>query len=130
MLARQAWRILQDPESLSARVLRAVYFPQLNFLDAVIGPNPSRVWRAIVEDKHVLKLGLIRRIGSGESIRIWDMNWLPREGSMRPICSIKNNPLVWVSQLIDQTSRRWDRLILMEFFTPLDTETMEPVRQD
>jgi hypothetical protein len=115
------------PESLSARVLRAVYFPQLNFLDAVVGPNPSRVWRAIEEGKQVLKLGLIRHIGLGESIRIWDMNWLPREGSMRPICSIKNKPPVWVTQLIDQTSRRWGRQILLEFFTPLDIETIENI---
>lgn len=59
---------------------------------------------------------------SGESTRIWDMNWLPREG--RPICSIKNNPPVWVRQLIDQTSRRWNKQILMEFFTPLDIESI------
>lgn len=110
--------MVQDPESLSARVLKAVYFPQQNFLDAVVGLNPSQVWRAIVEGKQVLKLGLIRCIGSGESTRIWDMNWLPREGGMRPICSIKNNPPVWVSQLINQTSRRWNKQILTEFFHP------------
>ena len=41
MLARQAWRILQSPDSLSARVLRAVYYPHGDFLGAGLGVRPS-----------------------------------------------------------------------------------------
>ena len=62
LLARQAWRILQDPSSLSARILAAVYFPEGSFLDATLGSSPSRIWRAICDGKDVLKQGLIRRI--------------------------------------------------------------------
>jgi hypothetical protein len=41
MLARQAWRILQNPEALSARILKAVYFLGSDFLDATLGSSPS-----------------------------------------------------------------------------------------
>ena len=54
LLARQAWRILNESASLSARVLKAVYYPDRDFLDAEVGSLPSRVWRAIVEGKEVL----------------------------------------------------------------------------
>ena len=84
LLARQAWRILQDPTSLSARILKAVYFEEVEFLEAEVGASPSQIWRAIVEGKEVLKQGLIQRIGTGEDTYIWSMNWLLRDGLFRP----------------------------------------------
>ena len=48
LLARQAWRILVFPESLSARILKAVYFPNYSILEANIGSHPSQIWRAII----------------------------------------------------------------------------------
>ena len=65
MLARQAWRILQNPEALSARILKAIYFPQADFLEAELGSHPSQVWRAIFEGRNAMKQCLIRRIGIG-----------------------------------------------------------------
>ena len=80
LLARQAWRILQDLDTLSARVLKAVYFPNTLFLEAALGPSPSIVWRAIVDGRDVLQQGLIRRIGTGEETEVWSSNWIPRDG--------------------------------------------------
>ena len=70
MLAKQAWRLLQTPDSLSARLLKSVYYPNSNILEANLGGHPSQVWRAIVEGRDVLIQGLIRRIGNGASTNI------------------------------------------------------------
>ena len=62
MLAKQAWRLLQAPESLSARVLKSVYYPNSDILQAQLGNHPSQIWRAIIEGRDILKQGLVRRI--------------------------------------------------------------------
>ena len=36
LLACQAWRLLQDPDTLSARILTAVYYPECDLLDAEV----------------------------------------------------------------------------------------------
>jgi hypothetical protein len=70
LLARQAWRILQNPYTLSAIILKVVYFPGTEFLDAELGSQPSQIWRALVEGKQALSLGLIRRIGYGKPTKV------------------------------------------------------------
>lgn len=85
LLMKQAWRILQDGSSLSARVLKVVYFPYGDFLDARIRPSPPRIWRFIVEGCEVLKGGLIRQIGIGESTNVWSMDWMPMSWLRRSV---------------------------------------------
>jgi hypothetical protein len=48
-LAKQAWRIIQEPKSLSARILKVVYFPGGDFIVATLRSRPSQVWRSILE---------------------------------------------------------------------------------
>lgn len=124
LLARQAWRILQDPTSLSERILKAVYFEEVEFLEAEVGGSPSQIWRAIAEGKEVLKQGLVRRIGTGEDTHICRMNWLPRDGLLRPLPSTRTNPPLKVSELIDPTMASWDQQKLQMFLTPMDVEVI------
>jgi hypothetical protein len=43
LLAHQGWRMLQNPDSLSARVLKAKYFPNSDLLHAELGSSPFQV---------------------------------------------------------------------------------------
>lgn len=116
-----------DANTLSARVIKAVYFPNTEFLNAEVGTSPSKVWRSIIEGRDVLNQGLVRRIGTGEMTNIWSTNWLPRDDMLRPArCHLANSPQL-VSELIDETSATWNRQKLEEFFTPMDREVIENI---
>ena len=81
LLARQAWRIFMEPSSLSAKILKASYFPETTLLEAELGSRPSQIWRAILEGRDVLKQGVIKLIGNGQNTDIWVDNWIPKETS-------------------------------------------------
>ena len=85
LLAKQAWRILTVPNSLWARVLKARYFKNSEFLRAGCPGGVSFSWRSILHGRDLLKSGLIWRIVSGESIDVWKDNWIPRAGAQRPL---------------------------------------------
>ena len=59
ILAKQGWRLIQDPESLCAKILKAKYFPNAHILEAVAKNGCSYTWRSIVQGIEVLKEGVI-----------------------------------------------------------------------
>jgi hypothetical protein len=71
MLAKQGWRILQNPSSLMTTIIKAKYFPHGDFLNASLGNKPSFAWRSIWHAKELLSQGLLWRVGDGQSIKIW-----------------------------------------------------------
>ena len=72
MLAKQAWRLLTNPESLCARVLAARYYPDGDILKAKPKSDMSYTWRSILAGLQLLKKGIIWRVGTGTTIRIWE----------------------------------------------------------
>ena len=79
LLARQAWRLIQFPDSLCARLLKAKYFPRCNLVDTAFCSNASSTWQAVMYGLELLKQGIIWRVGDGSQIRIWRDPWIPRE---------------------------------------------------
>ncbi|XP_074289590.1 putative mitochondrial protein AtMg00310 [Silene latifolia] len=73
LLAKQAWRLVTCTDGLWARIMKAKYYPQGEFMGAGIGHNPSYAWRGIVEARGVLEKGMRRRIGDGPSTLVWRM---------------------------------------------------------
>jgi hypothetical protein len=60
LLARQAWRMIQNPSSLCSRFLKARYSPHGNRLDIVFSSDPSPVWKGIEFRLELLKMGIIK----------------------------------------------------------------------
>jgi hypothetical protein len=58
MLARQCWRLMTDPSSMCARVLKGRYFPDCDFLDAPRPRSSSYMWRSILFGRDLLKAGM------------------------------------------------------------------------
>ncbi|CAL1413727.1 unnamed protein product [Linum trigynum] len=77
LLAKQAWRLLTSPESLWSRLLKGLYFPISDFLQAKKGSRPSRIWASLWEAKKVINLGAVRVIGSGEDNWLDQDPWIP-----------------------------------------------------
>lgn len=124
MLAKQGWRIFQEPDALSARILKVVYFPTVDVLQSELGSHPSQVWRAVHAGLSVLKQGLIRRIGNGETTEIWNMNWIPRDNLLRTLFPVSVNPPSLVSELIDGPLRSWNLDAINTHLCPMDAQAV------
>ena len=77
MLAKQVWRLLSEPDSLCARVLRARYYADGKLLKAKMKSGCSYTWQSILTGLECFKQGYIWRVGDGTQINIWEDNWIP-----------------------------------------------------
>lgn len=123
MLAKQVWRLIHNPESLCARVLKARYFPNVHVLNAGAGNGASYTW-SITRGVELVKKGMIWRVGDGMSIDIWDDPWLPR-GSTRKTSALQGPILLQrVSELIDPTTQTWKEELVRFALTKEDAEVV------
>ena len=57
LLAKQAWKLIHNTHSLFYRVFKSRYFPNCSFMDAVLGNNPSYVWRSLLAARDIITEG-------------------------------------------------------------------------
>ncbi|XP_024013803.1 uncharacterized protein LOC112087890 [Eutrema salsugineum] len=129
LLAKQAWRLLQDPECLFSQVMRSRYYDNDNILDAEIGTRPSFGWRSILFGRDLLERGLRLMVGNGASIRVWTDLWI-EDGDYR--APLRKNSLVdlelKVEDLIDHRRKWWDRDKLEEHFLQRDIDLIIKIK--
>ncbi|KAL0370676.1 UNVERIFIED_CONTAM: putative mitochondrial protein [Sesamum angustifolium] len=78
MLAKQGWRILNNPDLLVSQILKARYFLNDEFLNVKKRSNISFTWRSILDARPVIERGVQWRIGDGRKVRAWKDPWIPR----------------------------------------------------
>uniref|UniRef100_A0A803QSM5 Reverse transcriptase domain-containing protein n=1 Tax=Cannabis sativa TaxID=3483 RepID=A0A803QSM5_CANSA len=102
LLAKQGWKIINNPSSLLARVLKACYFTNSTFMEAKLGGFCSFMWRSILWGRKIVERELDGGSNWVES-RINEDKWLPHHPpsllapykSMAPCYNNAIDDLVW-----------------------------------
>lgn len=115
LLAKQAWRVIQNPDSLWVRVLKATYFPREEFIRANRTRNGSWMWGSLCHGRDILKMASRWAVGTGERILIIEDNWLI--SGLKIDEEIPPN-ILKVADILDSTNRAWDIGKIRRSFSP------------
>lgn len=109
--------------SLIEQILKARYYPNVDFMEATLGSAPSYTWRGIWEARWVVRKGMRWRVGDGEKIRVWKDPWLPRPQS-RCVLSPRGNAVhdMEVGSLICPINKCWKIDLVQQHFLPFEVE--------
>ena len=125
LLAKQAWKLLNEPESLLARVYKGRYYANKDFLECRKGYRPSYALRSILFGRELLMKGLIKSIGNGRSTFVWSENWIMDSTPRRPVsCQLLFDVTLKVSALIDSLGS-WNLERLVELFPPNEVQRIK-----
>ncbi|KAL0014108.1 hypothetical protein SO802_001177 [Lithocarpus litseifolius] len=123
LLAKQAWRLLHNKDSLFHRVFKSKFLPDCSFMEALECASGSYAWSSLLKGREVLWRGAHWRVGNGDSIKIWDHPWLPSLEHPRVLSPVIDGlHEATVNFLIKPTSRSWDRDTVAGFFAPLEAD--------
>ncbi|CAL8996834.1 unnamed protein product [Prunus brigantina] len=126
MVAKQAWRILQNPTSLVAKILKARYFPEDDFMQASLGSSPSMIWKSIMWGREVIEDGLLWRVGNGASIRVLRDRWIPKPFTFKPLMTRGLEQTSMVSDLLT-ASGSWNLPLLEQHFSLEDRDIISGI---
>ncbi|KAL1225411.1 putative mitochondrial protein [Cardamine amara subsp. amara] len=129
LLAKQAWRLIQEPSCLFAQVLKSKYYPDHDFSESGLSSRPSYGWRSIQHGKELLFQGLSKQICNGESFFVWTDPWLYDEGWRAPYRRHNTfNLNLRVSDIIDVERRGWKAEQLYHLFLPEDVQRIKKIK--
>lgn len=70
LLAKQGWRVQQNPSTLIHRVFKERYFEGNPVKEAQLGNRPSYAWRSIMATKDIIVKSSRWTIGNGKRVHI------------------------------------------------------------
>ena len=127
LLAKQAWRLLNEKHTLFHKVFKAKFFPNCSFMDAMESSGRSYAWKSILYGRDVIEKDVRWRIGDGCSIKIWQHHWLPIKHPTRISSPLESMENATVDLLIDADTRSWNFGIIDGLFAPNDADLIKRI---
>ncbi|CAN1763333.1 Putative ribonuclease H protein At1g65750, partial [Linum perenne] len=113
-IAKLAWRILTQPDCLWVQLLKGLYFPHSDFLQAGRHHKSSWIWSGIIEGRKALLHGLRKNVGDGQGTNITEA-WIPEAAGFKAACS-DSVSFTKVSDYILNPQRIWNTQKLRTVF--------------
>ena len=129
MLAKLAWRLLHDDNSLFYKVFKARFFPRGTILEAKDSSLAFYAWKSILKGREVILKGAQWRVGDGQQIRIWGDSWLPSKSSAKiltPVLFGQENSCVGV--LINLVTRSWRNEVIDHVFNVQEAKIIKGIQ--
>lgn len=128
MLAKSAWRLVNNSNPVVTNLMKATYYPDTDFLHVTMGANLSYIWRSILEAHGVVRQGARKRIGDGNSTRGWKVPWLPcQENGYLTTEMPTQLEHITVSNLLDEEQMGWDDEILQDICNERDINLIKQI---
>lgn len=110
LLAKQVWRLHTNPEALWTKVLKGIYYPNCDIINAGKGSRALWAWSSLLEGKALIVRGSRWQVGNGLSIDLWKDNWLINSscGYLCPIAPIQPHVPSKVADIIDWDGPKWN----------------------
>ncbi|CAN6678460.1 unnamed protein product [Malus baccata var. baccata] len=130
LLAKQCWRLIQDPHSFWARVLKARYFPHCSILEAKRGGRASWAWSSILSGRDLLLKESHWQIFNGKDVRVWIDRWLPTipDGRPLPRGGVQVSRNTQVAALVCPTTGGWDIEFLKPFISAREYDAIVDIQ--
>jgi len=128
MLRKQGWRLMTRPDSLFARVIKGKYYPNSGFMSTTKKRRSSETWRAMLYGSEALEMGLIKRIGLGDRLNIWEDKWITGLESFKPTVRLDSTRVERVEELFIPGTRDWDEQLVRSSFIYRDAAEILKIR--
>ncbi|XP_075649960.1 uncharacterized protein LOC142620482 [Castanea sativa] len=113
------WWLQTCENSLFYKVFKAKFFLDSSIMECNSSNKGSYAWKSILQSRHVIDVGVVWRIGDGQSVQIREANWIPSLPATRttsPPVGLPSSSMV--SALIDSDSHSWKEDLIRHEFIP------------
>ncbi|CAA0828925.1 Ribonuclease H-like superfamily protein [Striga hermonthica] len=123
LILKQLWRLIDQPELLVSKVLKARYFPNSSIFDWQFSHGNSWLWKSWSSVIPVLKDHLNILIRNGADVKISDHKWVPGIIGGKPSLRVQiDGQMFLVQDLILAGGCGWDENLVKALFLEEDAD--------